>query len=82
MSYKDYQPIRIWPDWQIVWNCFFQDHVIQNREGLAGNLLYLISDHRNRVIELTYVPEDSPDGEFVLKVINLQEEYFKSTNRV
>lgn len=82
MSYKDYQPLRIFPDWTIEWNCFFKDAVIENRAHLAGNLLYATSEKRKRSLELTWFPEDDPNGEFVLKVINLQEEYHKATNTI
>ena len=82
MSYKDYQPLRIFPDWQITWNCFFKEEVIQNRAHLAGNLLYAISEKRKRSIELTYAPEDDPNGQFILKVINLQEEYYEPKNKL
>lgn len=80
--YKEYQPLRIWPDWKIEWNCFFENDGSENKENLTGNLLYIVSENRNRSIELTWAPEDNPNGEFILKVINLQEEYDESTKQV
>lgn len=82
MSFKEYQPLRVFPDWKITWNCFFKDEVIKNRAHLAGNLLFAISENRKRYLELVYKPEDSPDGEFILSVINLQEAYIEASKSI
>ena len=82
MSFKEYQPLRVFPDWKITWNCFFKDEVIKNRAHLAGNLLFAISENRKRYLELVYKPEDTPDGEFILSVINLQEEFIEASKSV
>ncbi|MCG1035100.1 hypothetical protein [Polaribacter sargassicola] len=79
--YKEYQPLRISSDWKIEWNCFFEiDPSEETMTYFAENLLFLYSENRNRSIELQWQPEDDVNGEYVLKVINLQEEFNKVNN--
>lgn len=81
--YKEYQPLRVSSDWKFEWNCFFEiDPTESNMSYFTEKLLYLISESRKRSIELLWKPEDDPKGEYVLRVINLQEEYNNSLKRV
>jgi hypothetical protein len=81
--YKEYQPLRISSDWKITLNCFFEiDPSTETMSYFAENLLFLNSERRNRSIELQWKPEDDPTGEYVLKVINLYEEYSEVTKKV
>lgn len=81
MSFKQYQPLRVFSDWKIEINCFFEvDPSEETMSFFAENLLYAVSEHRKRAIELQWQPEDNPKGNYVLKVINLEEEYNAKTN--
>lgn len=82
MLYKEYQPLRISAGWIIEINSFFEvDPTIENfNQGyFAETLLYITSERRKRTIELQWQPEDDPNGNFILKVINLEKEYNNNT---
>ena len=83
MIYKEYQPLRVSGDWKFEWNCFFEVDPSENTMSyFAENLLLLNSEHRKRSIELQWQPENNPEGNYILKVINLQEEFNKATNSI
>jgi len=75
------QPLRVSAGWNVEWNIFYEVNPSKkNMEYFAENLLYITSNQKKRAIELQWKPEDNPDGEYVLKVINLEEEFNSSTN--
>ncbi|WP_439128682.1 hypothetical protein [Polaribacter sp.] len=83
MIYKEYQPLRVSGDWKFEWNCFFEVDPSENTMSyFTENLLLLNSAHRKRSIELQWQPENNPNGNYILKVINLQEDFNKATNSI
>jgi hypothetical protein len=48
----------------------------------GSSMLYARNDHSRRAINLEWRPEEDPDGEFILQVINLYEEFNHQTNKV
>jgi len=84
MALIDFQPLRIPSGWTIEWNTFMEsDPHPDNMSDFSGSsLLHAFNEHVKRSINLEWRPEEDVDGEFILRVINLQEEFNPHTNKV
>ncbi|WP_298779367.1 hypothetical protein [uncultured Polaribacter sp.] len=81
LIYQEYQPLRVSADWRITRNCFFE--IDPNEDTMyyfPQELLWMESERRNRSINLEWKPEDDPNGEYVLTVINTIEEFDETNN--
>ncbi len=69
------QPLRIETGWKVTWNTFDEvDPTADTMHHFSGSsLLVLYHEHANRLIDLSWRPEESIDGNFILLVLNTDE---------
>ena len=81
---SDLQPLRITSGWTIEWNTFMEKdpHPDDMLDFSGSSLLHAFNQSSKRAINLEWRPEEDPDGEFILRVINLYEEYNSRTQKV
>lgn len=67
-----YQPLRLPPGWLVDWNTFSEhDPTIENvkADWFGGSSLFTaINTHLRLIINVTWSPEDDPDGKYLLLV--------------
>jgi hypothetical protein len=76
------QPLRIETGWKVTWNTFDEvDPTADTMHHFSGSsLLVLYHEHANRLIDLSWRPEESIDGNFILLVLNTDETFNPKTN--
>ena len=76
------QPLRIQAGWEVTWNTF--DEVDPTEDTMhyfsGSSLLVLHHESANRLIDLSWRPENSIDGNFILLVLNTCETFNPKTN--
>ena len=76
LLYEEYQPLRISSDWKVERSLFFAvDPSEDTMSYFTKYLLYLSSDSRNQYIQLSWFPEDDPNGEYILEVFHIKHRY-------
>lgn len=78
------QPLRVISGWTIEWNTFMEvDPDPNDMSAFSGSsLLHAYNEHAKRAINLEWKPEEDPNGEFHIRVINLYEEYNSNTKKI
>lgn len=76
------QSLRIETGWKVTWNTFDEvDPTEATIHHLSGSsLLVLHHESANRLIDLSWRPEESIDGNFILLVLNTCETFNSKTN--
>ena len=76
------QPLRIETGWKVTWNTFDEvDPAEDTMHYFSGSsLLTLHHENANRFIDLSWRPEESIDGNFILLVLNTIEVFNPKTN--
>lgn len=64
-------PLKIPSGWQVDWNNFFYDGILEH--DLSENLLILINQTYHRIIDLGWYPASKPSGEYCIVVAKLSE---------
>ncbi len=84
MALIEFQPLRVASGWTIEWNTFMEtDPNPDDMSDFSGSsLLHARNDHAKRAIDLKWRPEEDYDGEFILQVIDLYEEYNPKTKKI
>ena len=76
------QPLRIETGWKVTWNTF--DEVDPTEDTMhyfsGSSLLTLHHENANRLIDLSWRPEETIDGNFILLVLNTIEKFNSKTN--
>lgn len=77
----NFQPLRITSGWTIEWNTFMKTdpHPDDMTDFSGSSLLHAYNRNMKRAINLEWRPEEDYDGEFILRVINLEEHYNSKT---
>jgi hypothetical protein len=77
----NFQPLRIASGWTIEWNSFMKTdpHPDDMTDFSGSSLLHAYNRNTKRAINLEWKPEEDYDGEFILRVINLEEYYNSNT---
>ena len=77
----NFQPLRITSGWTIEWNTFMKTdpHPDDMTDFSGSSLLHAYNRNKKRAINLEWRPEEDYDGEFILRVINLEEHYNSKT---
>lgn len=78
------QPLRVVSGWTIEWNTFMEvDPSPDDMSPLSGSsLLHTFNEQLRRAINLEWRPEEDFEGEFILQVIDLYEEFNFHTKKV
>jgi hypothetical protein len=76
------QPLRIETGWKVTWNTFDEvDPMEDTMHYFSGSsLLTLHHENANRLIDLSWRPEETIDGNFILLVLNTIEKFNSKTN--
>ncbi len=83
LLYEEYQPLKISAGWKVERNLFFNvDPSEHTMSYFVRDLLFLSNNQRNQYIELEWLPEDDPNGEYGINVYHLVERYCEYSNQV
>ena len=77
------QPLRVYPDWQGLYNQFYEvDEITEDNIDIVDSvyLLQLYSQQRNQFIAMWWSPEASVEGSYHIEISNVLEVFNAKTN--